>query len=67
MWTIESVKSELPNVKVKPVSGPNKIGVVRGRKNKFATVLVADGPFSGFEVAWDTIVNCLNNDRPIRL
>lgn len=66
-WTVESVKEQLPDVKVK-CGKLTLIGHVRGRKNRFATVWYEHPNYKKqyeFEVAWETIVYCLNNDKPI--
>ena len=63
MWTIDRVKEELPFVQVN-LNGDISNGAVFGRQLQFARVahmktgMVCD-------VAWSTIVNCLNGNRPI--
>jgi hypothetical protein len=67
VWTVEMVKEELPDVKVKhPFSNTIVTGAVRGRKNQFATVYYGDGAQAcSNEYAWETIVHALNNDTPL--
>lgn len=63
MWTIERVKEELPKVQVKMNAKLVVTGRVTGRKLDFAGVYVGD-VFMG-EYAWQTIVNALNNNKPL--
>ena len=65
-YTIETVKRDLPKVKVQ--IGKNKIveANVSGRKNQFASVWTRDNQ-EGWQFSWQTIVNCLNNDRPLKV
>lgn len=67
-WTIRTVKAELPDVKVSvSVNGKREIvkGNVRGRLLDFAQVHALNGLLS-FEVSWFTVMDCLNDDLPIR-
>ena len=71
MWTAKSVKDQLPSVAVK-IGKRILPGRLSGRLNQFATVTVdievihpAGQVWIDYHVAWDTIANCLNNDRPI--
>lgn len=61
--TIETVKSELPKVQVKTMSGKIVEGSVTGRRNKFATVYISSEV--SHEFSWQTIANALNNNRPL--
>ena len=66
-WTVERVKEELPEVKV--LIGKKTVvdGAVRGRKMPFAGVMFSNnGVFVTAEYAWQTIVDCLNDGRPLR-
>ena len=64
-WTIEKVKSELPDVKVK-IDGKIYTGEVRGRLNDFATVTVFFlSPGTMFTYSWETITRALNNNKPL--
>lgn len=62
MWTIEKVKDKLPDVKC-------KFGVkvfdcrISGRENQFATIWAIKAHYLQAEFAWETIVDCLNNNR----
>jgi hypothetical protein len=62
MWTVESVKHDLPRVKVN-IFGQDTIGYLCGRKNRFATVYVSGGLTAEF--AWEAVVRALNADRPL--
>lgn len=64
--TIETVKAELPKVQVRLMSGKIVEGQVAGRRNKFASVWTKDN-HDGWEFAWQTIVNALNENRPLRV
>lgn len=61
-WTVERVKDELPDVKVKEGKAI-KTAQVRGRKLQFAQVRWEENKH--VEVAWETIARCLNLDVPI--
>ena len=69
-WTVARVKDELPDVKV--MVGPRQnnaivTGQVRGRKMDFPRVyFTVNGIENSAEWAWQTIADCLNNDRPLR-
>lgn len=76
IWTIEKVKAELPNVKVK-INDRILIARVSGRLRSFASVTVAytdnmnpdeylRGPaWVDFRYSWEAIVHSLNNDTPL--
>ncbi len=64
--TIETVKRDLSKVTVRLMSGKIVEGNVAGRMNKFACVWTKDN-HEGWEFAWLTIVNALNNERPLRI
>lgn len=64
-WTVESVKAELPNVKVRLMNGEIVTGYVRGRKLKFAQVWTKGDDHDGWIFSWETIVHYLNEDRPL--
>jgi hypothetical protein len=64
MWTAAKVREELPDVQVK-VGKVIYNARVRGRKNQFATIFW--GPSYSAEFAWQTIANCLNNNRPLQV
>jgi S-adenosylhomocysteine hydrolase len=63
-WTVKAVKDELPDVTVKD-GGDIHEAVVRGRRNKFAGVSWGDNKQYTTEVAWETVVHCLNFGKPI--
>ena len=63
MYTIESVKQDLPAVKIR-INGKIVEGSVKGRKNRFATVRYENYQW---DFAWETIVRALNNDTPLRV
>jgi len=64
IWTVESVKEELPDVKI-IINGKVHIGQVRGRKNRFAGVHSSDY-MANWQYSWSAIVNSLNHDRPLK-
>jgi hypothetical protein len=66
VWTIESVKEQLPKVQVRLEDGRIVHANICGRRNKFATVWCESNQ-AGWEFAWVTIVRCLNEDRPLRI
>jgi hypothetical protein len=57
---VSEIKEALPDVKVKS-DGQVYTGYVRGRLNRFATVWIPELDKS-FEVAWETITFCVNNN-----
>lgn len=61
-WTIQTVKDELPDVPVK-INKEIQTWRISGRKNDFATVWNPKNENEKCQVAWDTIVHILNNDR----
>ena len=62
MWTIERVKAELPPVMVKMPNGEITIGTVRGRRLDFPVVSAG---IVNADFAWKTIVDALNNEKPL--
>ena len=69
-WTTARVKKELPQVKVvfhNTISRPVLLADLRGRSMPFAKVYPSRTVGAGYEVAWSTVVDCLNGDRPIIL
>ena len=64
--TIATVKRDLPKVQIKLMSGKVIEGNISGRRNKFATVWTKDN-YDGWEFSWQTIVNALNNEQPLRV
>ena len=66
MWTIATVKDQLPPVRVQ-VGKTVYTGCLAGRQTQFPTVYY--GPFSGTmaknEWSWDAIVRSLNTNRPL--
>ncbi len=66
IWTEDKIRDELPAVRVLAESGTFD-GTLSGRLNDFATVTfrVSGIPVSA-DWAWSTVVNALNNGRPLR-
>jgi len=66
-WTIDLVKSELPNVDV--LIGKNRYQArVCGRLNPFATLAVdTDDHKADYSVAWPTLVRVLNAGGAVRV
>ena len=58
-WTADKVRAELPDVDV-DWRGIVRVGRVRGRLNKFATVYLEAFPEVQTEYSWETIARCLN-------
>ena len=61
--TVDQIKTDLPDVNV---SWDNKpyIGMVRGRRNKFATLLIQSTSAS-FQVSWETLARCINENKAV--
>jgi hypothetical protein len=67
MWTISKVKDELPTIKVKH-NGKIYDGQINGRRLDFPRVTIkVNGEWIKAEFAWQTLVNCLNTDKPALL
>lgn len=66
-WTVARVKDELPDVPVRRIGGATVIARLTGRLNRFATLTMPGqgGCWVTFEVAWETVVSCLNRSRPV--
>lgn len=62
-WTVERVRSELPDVRVVH-NGRESFAVVRGRLLAFARLSTDEVPGS-VECSWETLVLALNSNRPI--
>lgn len=69
MHSPETVKRDLPDVKLRLPSGRETTGAVRGRKCEFATVfyLGGDGEDCTVAYAWSQIANALNANRALRV
>jgi hypothetical protein len=64
MWTIQRVKYELPTVKV--AVGKNQFEArIVGSSLQFPFVVW--GETNKIEVSWQTLVNCLNNNKPVKI
>ena len=61
-WTVETVRAELPAVKVQM---RNRVydGRTYGRKSAFATVRFGD---MTAEWSWEAVVRCLNAGKPLQ-
>jgi len=66
MWTIETAKDLLPDVKVKFERKVVK-GQLSGRHTDFATVHFRPGFLKQLkvQVSWETVTRTLNNKKPI--
>ena len=70
-WTVQSVKEQRPTIKVKVrPEAPHKEQIVDGmigsHPDGFAFVRIRwFGVSVGFQVAWDTVVRCLNENKAI--
>jgi len=75
MYTIEQVKRELPEAKIK-YNGAMFFGRVSGRFNQFASVSVAYKERKGsiylmsvfgpiLQFSWETVTRCINEDIPL--
>ena len=67
-WTTGRVKDYLPDVSVVTQQGVST-AQMSGRKNAFASIWpgrCAQFP-DGVEVSWQTVADCLNADKPIRI
>jgi hypothetical protein len=75
VWTVAMVKEKLPDVRVK-VGKKIVVGRVTGRLNAFATVTIqleagerlhrGNRPWADAAFAWETLVDCLNDGRPLQ-
>ena len=68
-WTTQRVKEYLPDVSVLAEGRGISTAQMSGRKNAFASIWpgrCAQFP-DGIEVSWQTIADCLNADKPIRI
>ena len=69
MWTIATVKAELPSVRVRIAKGKIVDGRLSGRLNEFATVCcgwsTAGRDWVDFQFSWATIARALNENRPL--
>lgn len=64
MWTVERVKSELPKITVKDCNVIYDARIL-GRQNRFAVICWGNNYQYSFEASWITVVNCLNNNKPV--
>lgn len=64
---IQEIKDRLPNVKIKTVDGRIISAHLSGRNLPFAKVSSPTWGNFGFDVSWETIERCINNDKPIIL
>jgi DNA gyrase/topoisomerase IV subunit A len=71
MWTTEKVKQDLPTVRIAVQKGKIRNGYLTGKDSKFATVHIPirakDCIVSSvvFQVNWDTVTRCLNENKPV--
>ncbi len=71
-WTVAAIKEQLPNIKVR-IGKKVVTGRISGRQRQFATVSVTNTGtlhrgnqiWIDREVAWETLVHCLNVNRPV--
>ena len=61
-WTIERIKSELPDVPVSIANQPRVLCRLAGRKAQFASVFYGH---ARYEFAWESIAHALNFDRAL--
>lgn len=64
---IQEIKERLPNVKVEAADGRIISARISGRNLQFAKVSAPTWGNFAFDVSWETIERCINNDRPILL
>lgn len=65
--TVREVKDTLPMIKVIAQNGKITDGFVSGRLCAFPTVSVyCEWGNVRFACAWETIADCITNDRPLR-
>jgi len=65
--TIQEIKENLPDIKIKLDNGEIVKGLVRGRNLRFAKVSRTTWGGFAFDVAWETIERCINNNTPLIL
>lgn len=64
-YTLTNVKFTLPDVQVRIEGGKIVTAIVRGRRLAYPSVILPDG--RSLEYAWQTIIDSLNNDRPLAI
>jgi hypothetical protein len=63
LWTVERVKGELPEVRVRLAPKQYVFGRVLGRCLAYPSVLLPDGRYVQF--TWDGIARALNKKKPL--
>lgn len=71
-WTVERVKTELPQVQVRLSRRTVRWAKTSGRLNKIATVTISGewsyalkAPWADFYFSWEAIVHSLNTNTPL--
>lgn len=67
---VEKVREELPDVRVQLPDGKVVMGMVRGRQNPFATVVIkhfGNKDYIRYEAAWTTLAYCVQNNLPLKV
>lgn len=62
-WSEQLVREHLPKIKVK-LKGEIREAHLAGSRDQFATLIIDGGRH---EASWQTVVLCLNGDRPVLL
>ena len=67
MMTIDQIRDDLPNVRVRMPNGRITVGYLSGRFRSFAHVIVdtGNGWESAGEWSWQTVTDAVNADRPL--
>ena len=64
--TMSELKAQLPDIKVESFGGKVQEWRLVGRKRAFGLIYEPYG-HGRFEVSWETLLNCVNNDTPIQI
>jgi|WetSurMetagenome_2_1015567.scaffolds.fasta_scaffold2260554_1 hypothetical protein len=66
MWTVETVKEELPHINVRLPDGLIVRAEMNGRRMPVCGVwFEVHGLTIRYEAAWETVCRCLNEGRPL--
>ena len=64
MLSIQDVKDQLPDVKVND-NGTIHKAILRGRQLDFPKVHYGPNYQYSFEVSWQTLTHCINENKPV--
>ena len=67
LWTIDSVRAELPDVPVQVSKTTVVMARVSGRKDTYATVRPYAATVLSYEFSWAAITHALNNGQALHV